>query len=368
MTHPVHVPRINNNEDEVRLISVLVAAGDAVKSGQVLAECESDKATVVIETEREGFVLAVLATAGEAIGVGGVLMWIGETPDAEVPTDTLDQPGADDESQRDGPTAGALVLIRDHGLLASDIPSAGKRLKVTDVEAFLTTRGAPAAQVAPVAQPSDGPGAEGDSVPFSAYGAAMLHSVSWHSTQAAPAYLELAYEDTDWQTFAKSYRDEHGLLSSPLVPLMAYQLAQRAAGDPGLNSTVFNGQRHLYHNVNLGFTVHVNGKLFLPVIHGAECMSQVEFVQAFARRHRAAMRGKLQPADMKGATVAISSMGRWQVRRHIPILPAHVSLIVAHSASEDGRSILGASYDHRVIDGAAAFETLNALTAPDMKS
>ncbi len=365
MTHPVHVPRINNNDDQVKLVSILASAGNSVKQGQALAECESDKATIVIVSEQDGYVLEVLADAGEEIEVGTVLMWIGETSDAQVPQDLGIQQADNVEHPRGQPTAGALALIEKHGLSETDIAVSGSRLKVSDVESYLATRGQTARPVASTVMPVGAPGAEGRSVPLTTYGAAMLNSVSWHATHAVPAYLEVVHDDAAWQSFAKSYRSEHSLLSNPLVPLMAHRLVRIAAANSDLNSTVFNGERYVYRNVNLGFTVHINGKLFLPVIHGAEDMSVDEFVQEFARLHRTAMRGRLQPAEMKGATIALSSMGRWQIHRHIPVLPPFVSLIVAHSASQVGQTILGATYDHRVLDGAAAFEALNTLTAPE---
>jgi len=67
---------------------------------------------------------------------------------------------------------------------------------------------------------------------------------------------------------------------------------------------------------------------------------------------------------LQGATVAFSSMARWQVARHVPILPPHVSLIVAHTVSKDNRAVLGATYDHRVLSGGDAVAILNRLAQP----
>lgn len=367
MPRPIHVPRINNNDDEVKLIAILVSPGDAVKSGQAVAEVESEKATVVVEAEADGFVIEASGAEGAMLDVGAVLLWVGETPDETVPQNDPGPKGTDEQAGTDRPTAGALALIRKHGLAAADIPASGARLKVADVEAFLSEHAPSAEPARPSAVQFGAPDASGKSTEFSAYEAAMLHSVSWHAREAAATYLEAAYDEADWQAYAQGFRDQHGLLSSPLVPLMAYQLIRHASDNPGLNSTVHNGRKFIYARVNLGFTVHIGGKLFLPVIHEADGMNAKEFVDAFAGLHRSAMRGKLQPADMKGATIAISSMARWPVLRHMPILPPFVSLMVAHSAAQDGRSILGATYDHRVLDGAAAFQALNHLTSPNDK-
>ncbi|WP_419914391.1 2-oxo acid dehydrogenase subunit E2 [Hoeflea sp.] len=365
MPQPIYVPRINNNDDEVKLVAMLVAPGDAITQGQAVAEIESEKATVVVEAEEDGFVLDATGAEGEMIDVGAVLLWVGASPDETVPQVQPSEPKDAGQPATDRPTAGALALIRKHGLRAAEISFSGARLTVSDVEAHISSKPASVETVRPASAWSGTPEAGGKSAELSPYETAMITSVSWHARQAAATYLEAAYDENDWQAFAQGFRDQHGLLSSPLVPLMAYQLVRHASDNRDLNSTIHDGRKLVYDQVNLGFTVHINGKLFLPVIHDADGMNAREFVDAFAVLHRAAMRGKLQPADMKGATVAISSMARWPVLRHMPILPPYVSLMVAHSAAQDDRSILGATYDHRVLDGAAAYQAISNLTAPD---
>ena len=66
-----------------------------------------------------------------------------------------------------------------------------------------------------------------------------------------------------------------------------------------------------------------------------------------------------------GATVSFSSMARWNVSRHIPVLPPQTSLIVAHAAPKgSGRAVLGASYDHRLLTGFDVAQVLQALSQP----
>jgi hypothetical protein len=68
---------------------------------------------------------------------------------------------------------------------------------------------------------------------------------------------------------------------------------------------------------------------------------------------------------MSGATLAFTSRARWNVSRHVPILPPHTGLIVAHSAPRgSGRAVLGATYDHRLLSGFDAVKVLQALVQP----
>ena len=74
---------------------------------------------------------------------------------------------------------------------------------------------------------------------------------------------------------------------------------------------------------------------------------------------------KLKRHETQGATIAFSSMARWRVTRHMPILPPQTSLMVAHAATgPEGRAVLGASYDHRVLSGYDVVGLLTDLARP----
>ena len=59
MPTPLYTPRVNNNDDTVRLVKVLVAPGAAVRAGDIVAEVETDKANFTVEAEQDGYVLSI---------------------------------------------------------------------------------------------------------------------------------------------------------------------------------------------------------------------------------------------------------------------------------------------------------------------
>ena len=74
---------------------------------------------------------------------------------------------------------------------------------------------------------------------------------------------------------------------------------------------------------------------------------------------------ELAPVEMRGTTVGFTSMARWGVRRHIPVLPPHTALMVAHAAApKEGPAVLGATYDHRMLTGFDAARLLQKLAIP----
>jgi pyruvate/2-oxoglutarate dehydrogenase complex dihydrolipoamide acyltransferase (E2) component len=358
MAHPIYIPRLNNNDDEVRVTEVLVRAGDPVKVGQALAHVETDKANVAVDCDRAGYVLHVLAKEDMTALVGSVLVWIGDTPDEAVPDDSAAAESAGKSSPAE-PTAKARQLLAQHGLKTADIPARGDRLTAEDVEAYLSSRVSKPPE--PARPPAPQPLAAGRLTPLTMEERGMLRSVLWHRDEAVPAYLEVEFDQQRWEEYAQSYAAQRRMLGDPLLPLLAQRLVTIAREHSRLNSTIVDGQRHVYEHVNLGFTIQVQEGLYLVVVQEAEAKEPHAFIEALNRLHRKAIAHQLGPLDLQGATVAFSSMARWQVARHVPILPTHVSLIVAHTVSKDKRAVLGATYDHRVLSGGDTVMILNRL-------
>jgi len=192
-----------------------------------------------------------------------------------------------------------------------------------------------------------------------------MRTVLWQRDEAVPGYVELTYDASAWDRAATDYQKRERLLLSPLLALMAHRLARIAAQNSRLNSTIVDDQRHTYSTVNLGFTVQSDSTLYLAVVHDAAALGCREFVERLGQLQRGAVAHSLRAADLTGATVSFSSMARWNVSRHVPVLPPHTSLIVAHAASRDGVGTLGATYDHRVLTGFVALAAIRALSTPE---
>ena len=373
MPHPVYVPCVNINDDIVLIVDVTVSAGDTVKTGDMIAEVETDKAVIPVEAEQDGYVLKVLCDVEERVKVGAVMMWIGDSPDEPVP-ELVSKVPAEESSGKSSlqPTAKAQVLLDKHKLDAGQIPHQGERLTVRDIEAFIAGEGSTAAIVkaaqVDIQQGSEEllPGTPGSLRSLSAEEHGMVSTVTWHRDHAVAAYLEMTYDQQAWEDYAAAFAERHKFMLSPLLPLMAYRLVKLARDIPKINTTLVNGQKYLYDQVNLGFTVQVGETLYLTVVQQADAMDDRQFIDALGEVQRHAMAKKLRPDESIGATLGFSSMARWNVSRHVPVLAPYTALMVAHSAPPgDGQSaVLGASYDHRILSGNDVAGVLQALTQP----
>ncbi len=367
MAQPIHAPRVNNNDDVVKVARICVQVGDPVSAGDLLMEIETEKATVDVEAETDGYVLAITCEPGQDIAVGAVALWLGATPDEAAPQAKAG-PAAPPAAAGSDMTAKARLLLRRHALAAEAIPRAAARLTAADVEAYLALHpqaesSAPTPRRAVIDLP-----ASAETGPLSPSARGMLATVTWQRDHAAAAYLELEYDPRPWEAAAAAFMRERRLLFSPLLSLMAHRLAQ-IAPEAGANGTVLEGataQLVRYKQANLGFTVQAGDVLYLCVVEAADTIAAPDFVNKLFDLQRRAMGHKLNPAEMRGATVGFTSMARWGVRRHQPVLAPNTGVMIAHAASApNGESaVLGMTYDHRLLSGFDAVRLLKKLIQP----
>jgi pyruvate dehydrogenase E2 component (dihydrolipoyllysine-residue acetyltransferase) len=358
MAIALHTPRVNNNDDVVRLVRVHVKTGDAVNRGDIVAEVETEKANYTVEAGESGYILGVIPELDAMVEVGSVLLWIGAAPDEPIPTamklDQGSRPAAE-------PTIKAAQLLAKYGLRSSDVPSTGDRLSAKDVEDYVARTGLSVqAPVQPAADSGDTASVPpGTLEPLSTNERGMLRTVLWQQQHAVPGYVEVEYDAAAWDRTAAEYQKQERLLMNPLLALMAFRLVNVVRQNRRLNATIVGERRLIYDTVNLGFTVQSDTTLYLAVVRDAGRMTCREFIDRLAQLQRNAMAHRLRSDEASGATVAFTSMARWGVTRHIPVLPPNTALTVAHAASPtDGRAALGATYDHRVLTG---FDALSAL-------
>lgn len=367
MATPVHVPRVNNNDDEVRLVELKIELGAAVTAGQVLAAVETDKAVVDVESPAAGFVIGINAQLDTMAQVGSVLLWLGASADEKPPVADNRSTASQGDGAAAQPTAKARALLQRYGLKAEQVRASAERLSADDVERHVAERGLSpvTTSVAPAAgKAAPAPEVEGRRVALRPDERGMLATVSWHRDHAVPGYIELPYDAAPWTDYAQQFGAQHSLLLNPMLALMAWRLVELAVETPKFNATLAGDQRHEYSAVNLGFTVQAGDVLYLAVVRDAAAAGELDFVQQLSGLQRRAAAHQLTPQETQGATLGFSSMARWQVGRHIPVLAPHSAVMIAHTVDPSGQAVLGATYDHRVLHGGAVATLLRKLSRP----
>ena len=427
-TETVTVPDLGDIEG-AEIIEVSVAAGDVLEAEQVIAVLESDKASLEIPAPQAGTVESVTIKVGDKVSTGDALLTLtvsGESAESgeqeaagsasAASEPQSDATGKQEQAQQQAEPAkkasatsaaasspsksvhaGPAVrkLAREMGVDLAQVPGTGpkERILKEDVHAWVKQRleNQPAASAGGGGLSLDLP-----EIDFSQFGdiereelnklrkvsAQNLHR-SWltipHVTQHDNADI------TDLEAFRKQQNkalEREGVKLTMLAFLVA-ACAKALKAFPRFNSSLENSGEALIHKhyINIGIAVDTPNGLVVPVIKDADKKTLKEIAVEMGDLAEKARNRKLTPADMKGGTFSISSLGGIGGTAFTPIVNWPEVAILGVSRSDmqpvwDGSQFvprltlpLSLSYDHRVIDGAdaARFTTYLSQLLSDMR-
>ena len=410
----VRVPDIGDFKD-VAVIEVFVKPGDTIKVEQSLVTVESDKASMEIPSSAAGVLKELKVKLGDTINIGDLLAVLEGTvasasaapsaADAQaaavVPTLSAPASTTASENPAHNPTTAPVGLphaspsvrkfARELGVPLGEVKGSGIKGRITlaDVQAFSQSVMAGATQTrAQVAKaPAAASGGEGTAlglipwpkVDFAKFGPIERKEMSRIKKLSGANLLRNAimipavtnHDDadiTDLEAFRVSTNKENEK-SGVKVTMLAFLIKACVAAlkkFPEFNSSL-DGDALVYKQFwHIGFAADTPNGLMVPVIKDADKKGIFQISQEMGELAKKARDGKLSPAEMSGASFTISSLGGIGGRYFTPIInaPEVAILGVCRSIIEpiwDGKAFqprlmlpLSLTWDHRVIDGAAA--------------
>ena len=421
MEEVVLMPRLSDTMTDGVIAGWNKNVGDAVKKGDVLAEIETDKATMELESYKDGTLLYQGAKAGEKIAVNELLCIIGkegldingivaaakggsapaeETAPAAPAEISASQPQAaapsDEETVHEGRIIAsplAKKLAEEKGLDIRKIKGSGDngRIVKQDIDNYKpsaqpATAPAEKPAEAPVARPAEAapakPAAAGaigqvsyDEVPVSQMRKIIAKRLGESKFSAPHFYLTMSI-DMDQAVATRIKLNELSPVKISFNDLVLKAVAVSLKQHPKVNSSWLGDKIRYNHHVNIGVAVAVDEGLLVPVVRFADSksLSQISAeVKDFAQK---AKDKKLQPADWEGSTFTISNLGMFGIDEFTAIInPPDACILAIGGISKipvvkGGQVVPGnvmkvtLSCDHRVVDGAtgAAFlQTVKAL-------
>ena len=407
MAEIVIMPKLGFDMAEGTLIRWVISEDESVEKGQVLAEIETDKATVEVESPYTGVVRRHLVDQGSIVPVSTPIAVIGEEGEEidferlvgkpqeqesreklepaveEQPAETRAETETVSEESRlpAGVRASPLArrMAQNLGLDLRSIKGSGPagRIIKTDIEAFQAAP--PVSGVPPLAEFPlvSGQIPEDRVVPLSrlrtAIGKRMLQSkVEFPQFFVIHEYDVAALMEMRRQVNTLLPEGEKTSINDYVLKAVALSLREF----PNLNARLDEGNQAViqYGHVNIGVAVAVEGGLLTVVCHDADMKSirQISLeVRSMAARAR---EGRVKVADIEGSTISISNLGMFDVEEFIAIInPPEAAILAIGSANQvpvvkENASVPGwrmkvtISVDHRVSDGAEAARFLQALT------
>ena len=414
MEEVVLMPRLSDTMTEGVIAGWHKKVGDTVKKGEVLADIETDKATMELESYKDGILLYQGAKAGEKILVNELLCIIGkdgldinaivaavkgEAANAADDSRKLSSPAAATSAaptQASAPAATANTAVANDGRIFASplakkiaqekgidlkyVKGTGENGRITraDLENYTPGTAAPAASTAsasaaPVFVPS-GTVSFVDT-PVSQMRKVIAKRLS-ESLFTAPHFYLTMKINMDAAIKARTLLNENATTKISFNDMIVKATALSLKQHPKVNSSWMGDFIRENHHVNIGIAVAVDEGLLVPVLRFADGLSLSQIsgsVKEFAKK---AKDKKLQPADWEGSTFTISNLGMFGIDQFTAIInpPDACILAVGGIAQEpvvkNGQIVPGnvmnvtLSCDHRVVDGAtgAAFlQTLKSL-------
>jgi pyruvate dehydrogenase E2 component (dihydrolipoamide acetyltransferase) len=401
----VRVPDIGDFKD-VPVIEIFVKVGDTVKAEDPLVSLESDKATMDVPAPLGGVVQEIRVKIGDTVSEGSVILALatGDAPAAAAAASapaapTAPSPPPSPASAGEGVKTGideaafALAyagpavrkLARELGVDLGKVKGTGEhgRIVRADVESY--AKGAAAAPAAKAAAPAAGGGAGLDLLPwpkvdFAKFGpieikerprikkisAANQHR-NWVVIPHVTTHDEADITDLEAFRVQMNKELEKSGVKISMLPFMMKAAVATLKKFPEFNASLEGDALVLKNYWHIGFAADTPNGLMVPVVRDVDKKSVPEIAKEMGELAKLARDGKLKPDQMQGGTFTISSLGGIGGIYFTPIINAPEVAIMGvcksywKQHSSDGKNSswrltlpLSLSWDHRVIDGAAA--------------
>lgn len=424
MAEIIEMPKLSDTMTTGTLLKWLVKEGDAVSAGDMIAEVETDKATMEVENFEDGVLLKWYASEGDSVPVGGPICAIGakgedapsvetapaasseaakpdssadaqpEVPAPAAPSSASDAPTAPSSAAPTPATAPAAASSDDSRIKASPLArkiaaeanlplsgiqgsGPGGRITKDDV---IAAQKAPKPAAAPAAAPTM-PALADKSEKVSNMRAAIARALVKSKTEAPHFYLQSEINSAPLLAFRKDLNaqladlaPEHGGAKFTVNDLILKAAAEAVRRVPAINRAWQGDEIVQFGSVHLAFGVAVDDGLLTPVIRDA----QVKGLRAIAAEAKEligkARSRKLKPDEMSGSTLTVTNLGMFGISDFYGIINPPNAAILSVGATQKRpvvdendqivvgyRMKIGLSGDHRVIDGAVGALYLDAL-------
>jgi pyruvate dehydrogenase E2 component (dihydrolipoamide acetyltransferase) len=413
------MPALSPTMEKGTLANWLVAVGDDIKAGDIIAEIETDKATMEFEALEDGRIAELLVSAGtEDVAVGTVIALVGETGDESISAQKADDSGQlaqesalescsteivepakhsaaslsnrssetvlieqarpIDEIANATPLAKRIAVMR--GIDLGAINGSGPRGRIVKADLGIEPLVVPAEDVSPSLSISLAPPPEGvprENIKLGSMRKTIARRLTESKTTVPHFYLTARCSlDALLSLRSELNRtlEQSGIKLSVNDFLMKAQaLALRQV--PDANVQYGGDVLYRFERVDISMAVAIEGGLVTPVLRDVASMS----LSAIAAQSKAlavkAREGKLAPEDYTGGTASISNLGMFGIDEMFPVLNPPQALILGVAAGVrqpwdvEGNIALAtimaatASFDHRAIDGATGAQFMKAFRA-----
>ena len=409
MPIPVEMPKMSDTMEEGVLVAWLAEEGDAVSSGDIIAQVETDKATMDLEVYDDGVLLKRVIPAGAAVPIGGLIAVLGKagedisgllagydggagatTPEAPVasagdgtvqpvaaaedaPVETL--PEGDVGRIKSSPLARRLA--QEHGIVLQHIAGSGPegRIVKRDVEEAVQKGDSTRRAEPGYSMPTEAVEMPGEDASETLRISQMRKTIARRLAESkftSPHFYVTVDVDVEQAVAARArinqQAEDEGRVKISFNDLVTKACALALSRHPAVNASWMEqeGVIRQHGQVHVAIAVAIDDGLVTPVIRHADRKGLAQIAAETRELARRARDRSLQPEDWEGSTFTTSNLGMYGVEEFTAIInPPNACIlaigairdeaVVKHGAVVPGKRMkLTLSSDHRVVDGAVA--------------
>lgn len=402
------MPKLSDTMTEGTLVKWLKKEGDTVEIGDILAEIETDKATMEMESFDEGILKTIYVKEGGKAKIGDKLALIlAEGEEEEAATEKKPASKAADKAQgaeegkmgksteaagsakkaADAPKSASTGRIKvsplarkiaaERGVSLEGITGSGPggRIVAKDVPEAGAAR--PASATAPAPIKLENTGGEETRIELTGMRRVIAERLLASKTQIPHFYLSIEIDAAPLMRLRKEVNAANEAAGQPKTTVNDFVLlavAHAAKQCPKVNAAWGGDHIVQYDSVNISVAIAVEDGLVTPVIRNAQDLSLREISTAVKDLANRARNKKLKPEEFAGGTITVSNLGAYGIEQFYAIVNPPQAAILAVGAivnkpvvNAKGEIVAGQrmnislSGDHRVVDGAVGAEYLAAL-------
>jgi pyruvate dehydrogenase E2 component (dihydrolipoamide acetyltransferase) len=404
------MPKMSDTMVEGTIVAWHKKVGDTVKSGELLAEVATDKATMEMESYEDGTILHIEVKEGDAVKIDGLIAIIGakdtdvtpiinayknggkpsaapaaasapakiETASAPAAASAPASNGASSSDERAKISPLARKIASDKGIDIRQVKGSGDHGRVVkrDVENFKAApaEAAPAKGAsAPAASLPNVVGQEGfDEVPVSQMRKVIVKRLS-ESLYTAPHFYLTMEINMDKAIEARTSINEVATAKVSFNDMVIRASAAALRKHPMVNASWQGDKIRVNHHIHIGVAIAIEDGLVVPVVRFADSKSLSHISQEVKELGGKAKSKKIQPADMSGNTFTISNLGMFGIEEFTSIINSPDACILSVGGIKqtpvvkNGQIVVGnimkvtLACDHRVVDGAVGSAFLQTL-------
>lgn len=401
MAEIITMPRLSDTMTEGIVAQWLKKVGDKISEGDILAEIETDKATMEFESFNEGTLLYIGLKDGEGAPVDSLLAIIGdegEDIDSIVKNFSLTVPAEEKNSTEEAPktivteqakqapatietpvvtNTGRIIasplakkIAQEKGINLATISGTGDngRIIKSDVENYV-----PSITSAPTSSPSATVGEESFEESTNSQMRKTIARRLAESKFTAPHYYLMIEIDMDNAITSRVVMNELPDTKVSFNDIVVKASAMALKKHPKVNSQWFEDRTRINHHVNIGVAVAVEDGLVVPVVQYTDQKSMTQIGTEVKDMAVRAKSKKLTPAEMDGSTFTVSNLGMFGISEFTSIINQpnsailSVGAIVQKPVVKNGEIVVGNTMkvtlacDHRTVDGATGSAFLQTL-------